>query len=331
MTTVIDFAHRHWRGVVLATLIAVASIFLGTHYGAPAMLFALLIGMAFNFLNARPAYKDGIGLSASTILRIGVALLGIRLSFADMAALGVWPVLGVVALVAATILTGLGLARLWGKHAHLGLLTGGAVAICGASAALAITAVLPKKHISERDTLFAVIGVTTLSTVAMVLYPILARSLGLSDAETGFLIGATIHDVAQVVGAGYSVSETAGDLATYVKLQRVALLPVVLIIFMLVIRAGADEGGGKVRLPWFLVAFIILVVINSTGVIPESIQALVADFSRFLLVVAIAALGVKTSLKAMLDVGPRHAAIIVGETLVLLALAVLLVLFVFNF
>ena len=314
------------RGLSLAVLIALAALFLSEHYGAPAMLFALLIGMAFNFLAQDEPWHQGVDFAAGTVLRIGVALLGIRLSFADMASLGLWPVLGVVSLVVATILTGLLLARLAGKSLHLGLLTGGAVAICGASAALAISAVLPKKAIAERDTLFTVVGVTALSTVAMVAYPIIARLIGLSEAETGFLIGSTIHDVAQVVGAGYSVSESAGDLATYVKLQRVALLPVVLIVFMLALRAG---GGGAVRVPGFLIAFIVLVIVNSTGVIPESIQTLVADFSRFLLVVAISALGIKTSLKAMLDVGPRHAMIIVGETMVLLALALVTLVFAF--
>ncbi len=317
------------RGLSLAVLIALAALFLSEHYGAPAMLFALLIGMAFNFLAKEQPWQTGVDFAATTVLRIGVALLGIRLSFADMASLGLWPVVGVVSLVVATIGVGLLLARLAGKSVHLGLLTGGAVAICGASAALAISAVLPKKAISERDTLFTVVGVTALSTVAMIAYPIVARTIGLSDAETGFLIGSTIHDVAQVVGAGYSVSESAGDLATYVKLQRVALLPVVLIVFMLALRAG--EGGGAVRVPGFLIAFIVLVIVNSTGVIPESIQTLVADFSRFLLVVAIAALGIKTSLKAMLDVGPRHALIIVGETLVLLGLSIALVTLVFSF
>jgi uncharacterized membrane protein YadS len=116
-------------------------------------------------------------------------------------------------------------------------MTGGAVAICGASATLAIAAVIPHNDKTERNVLFTVVAVTTLSTVAMVLYPVLFGLLGIDDREIGFLIGATIHDVAQVVGAGYSVSDRAGDAATVVKLMRVAMLPVVLMAIVLTLRA----------------------------------------------------------------------------------------------
>ncbi len=308
------------RGILLAATIAAAAVFLSEHYGAPSMLFALLIGMAFNFLAEDPACKPGIQFASTTLLRIGVALLGLRLSLADMAELGLVPVAGVVGLVTLTILTGLAIAPLLGRAWRFGLLTGGAVAICGASAALAIAAILPKTDQSERDTLFTVIGVTALSTIAMIAYPIIFRLLGFTDTEAGFLIGATIHDVAQVVGAGYSISDTAGDIATFVKLQRVALLPVVLIAVLLLTRGSG--GGGSVKLPWFVVAFVVLVLVNSTGFIPPPVGALTSDVSRYLLVIAIAGLGVKTSLKTMIEVGPRHAVVIVGETLVLLAGAV---------
>lgn len=306
---------QHFRGVLLAATLAVAAVFLAERYGAPAMLFALLLGIAFNFLATHESCRSGVEFSAKALLRLGVALLGIRLSLGDVVALGFGPALSVAGLVGLTLLVGVLLARLVGKSSALGVLTGGAVGICGASAALAIAAILPKSRISERDTLFTVVGVTTLSTVAMVLYPVLTRLLGFDEVATGLLIGATIHDVAQVVGAGYSVSEQAGDVATLVKLQRVALLPVVLFALILL---GRREGGGGLNLPWFLVAFVALVALNSTGVVPAWLQTALAEASRWMLVVAIAALGVKTSLTAMFEVGPRHAFVIVGTTLVLL-------------
>ena len=310
---------RSLPGLGLAAAIAAAALFLGSHYGAPAMLFALLIGMAFHFLDETPRFGPGVQFSAKTVLRVGVALLGIRLSFADLSGLGWIPVATVAVFVAFTLASGVVLSRLFGRHMHLGLLTGGAVGICGASAALAIAAVLPRRHVGDRDVLFTVIAVTTLSTIAMIAYPLLAQLLGLDERATGFLIGATIHDVAQVVGAGYSVSPAAGDIATLVKLERVALLPVVLVGIMLVTRDRTDGGRAAIRLPWFLVAFVALMAVNSLGLVPDALRELLGQVSRGLLVVAIAALGVQTSLKAMVDVGGRHLAIIIGETLLLLA------------
>src|SRR6185312_7645057 len=123
-----------------------------------------------------------------------------------------------------------------------GVLSGGAVAICGASAALAIASVLPRSDTRERDTILAVVSVTALSTIAMILYPVFAISIGLDHRHAGVFIGGTIHDVAQVVGAGYTISNETGDIATYVKLLRVAmLLPAAFTISFLYARSGKGE------------------------------------------------------------------------------------------
>ncbi len=305
-------------GLTLAATIAFASSFLAEHYGAPAMLFALLIGMAFNFLAENPRTAPGIAFSSRTLLRFGVALLGLRLTFSDVSQLGLTPILGVVGLLLLTLGGGVLLARAFGRPLAFGLLTGGSVAICGASAALAIAAVLPKHRIREEDILFTVVGVTTLSTVAMVLYPILFATLGLSDIEIGYLIGATIHDVAQVVGAGYSVSDTAGDIATFTKLLRVALLPLVLIVVATCYR---NEPGGAARLPWFVVMFMALMVLRNVVPLPEIVLNLVNEASRFMLLTAISALGVKTSMAQMFASGPKGFLMIGAETLLLLVLA----------
>ncbi|MBD3765287.1 MAG: putative sulfate exporter family transporter [Rhodobacterales bacterium] len=309
---------QHGRGILLALTVALAASFLADHYGAPAMLFALLLGMAFNFLAEDARAAPGIGFAARQVLRLGVGLLGLRLTFADIADLGLMAMLGTVGLLLATLVAGLALARAFGRPAAFGLLTGGAVAICGASAALAIAAVLPARHRREQDVLFTVVGVTTLSTVAMIAYPVLFGALGLGDLQAGWLIGATIHDVAQVVGAGYSVSEGAGEIATFTKLLRVALLPVVLILVGLAFRG---EAGGRAGLPWFVVLFIGLMLARNLLPLPQDLLDAVAEASRFLLVTAIAALGVKTSLKQMFAAGSQGFAIIGLETLLLLAMA----------
>lgn len=322
-----------WRalapGLLLALTIAAAATFLSEHYGAPVMLFALLIGMAFNFLSVEGPCAPGIAFAARSVLRFGVALLGARITFEQISALGLDAVLSVAALIALTIGSGFVAARLFGRGWRFALLTGGAVAICGASAALAIAAVIPHNEKTERNTLFTVVAVTTLSTVAMVVYPVLFRSLGFTEVQAGFLIGATVHDVAQVVGAGYSISDAAGEVATIVKLLRVALLPIVLLLIIGALRfaPSAPAAGGKARpgIPGFVIAFALLVAINSLGIIPDQVTSFTSDMSRWMLVTAISALGAKTSLKAMVEVGGGHVGMVLFETLFLLALALALV------
>ncbi len=313
-----------YRGVLLALAIAAAARFVADHYGAPAMLFALLFGIAFNFLATDERCEPGITLSSKTLLRTGVALLGFRLSLTELTSLGVDTMLAVASLLVATIGFGIVAALLLGRHWRFGLLTGGAVAICGASAALAIAAVLPKRGSLEKDTLFTVMAVTALSTIAMITYPIVTRLLGFDDAQTGFVIGATIHDVAQVVGAGYSVSDIAGGVATLVKLERVALLPIVLLAITLVGGNGDSKG---IAVPTFLIGFVACVLLNSTGAVPAAVQTAATTASQWLLTVAIAALGIRTSIKSMLDLGPRHLVLVVAETVFLLGAAILVVRF----
>jgi uncharacterized integral membrane protein (TIGR00698 family) len=313
--------HAIYQGVIAAGVVGIAATFLSQHYNAPVMLFALLLGMAFRFLHEEGRCVRGIEFSARTILRIGVALLGLRITFGQIASLGVEPVAIVVAGVATTILLGLLLARLLGLGANFGYLSGGAVGICGASAALAISSALPPYDKRERDTVLTVVGVTTLSTIAMVFYPMLARALGLGDAQAGMFLGGAIHDVAQVVGAGYTISQEAGDVATYVKLLRVAtLIPVVLILSLLLARRFAPIPGGAQRpkappFPLFLAGFVVLVVLNSLAPLPPLIVQSASTVSSWCLVTAIAALGMKTSLRDLLDVGWKPVGLMVAETI----------------
>lgn len=311
-------------GVLLSITVGMAATFVSNVYGGPTVLFALLLGMAFNFISAESRFASGITLSSRSILRIGVALLGARITFEQIAGLGWQTMLGVACAVTLTILFGLICASITGLSKRFGVLTAGAVAICGASAAAAIAAVLPRSETHERDTVFTIIGVTALSTLAMVVYPLVAALFHFTHAQTGVFLGGTIHDVAQVVGAGYSVSQESGDVATIIKLLRVALLvPAVVAISLLSRRIDVPEGGMRPALvPLFLIAFIGIVLLNSVHLIPPILQSLLGDASRWCIVIAIAALGIKTSLVTLGQVGPRAIAIMVAET-VFIALCVL--------
>jgi uncharacterized integral membrane protein (TIGR00698 family) len=215
-----------------------------------------------------------------------------------------------------------------GRGWRLGLLTGGAVAICGASAALAIASVLPKDEYLERNTIFTVVAVTTLSTIAMIVYPLVSNLVGLDYTEAGIFFGATIHDVAQVVGAGYTVSDETGNTATFIKLLRVSmLLPIVAVMALVFGKRSGETKTKALPVPYFVIAFAILVLVGSSEAFPEVVRSILLDISRWCLVIAIAALGMKTSLKALGTVGGEAITMICSET-ALLAILVLVTLLV---
>ena len=162
-----------------------------------------------------------------------------------------------------------------------------------------------------------VVAVTALSTIAMVLYPLVAHGFGFDAHTSGVFLGATIHDVAQVVGAGYSVSAEAGDTATIVKLFRVALLLPAVLLISLLFRDAAQATDKSTRpplLPGFLVLFAVLVAINSSGWVSPTITSGLQGASRWCLVLAIAALGTRTSLGDLAKVGWKPVGLIVAET-----------------
>jgi uncharacterized integral membrane protein (TIGR00698 family) len=318
-------ARSHFPGILVSMVVAMAALSLAEHYHASAMLFALLLGMAMNFLSTEGRCVPGIRFSASTLLRIGVALLGVRITLGQITALGAWPIAMVVLSVALTIGFGVGLARLLGYRNRFGVLTGGAVGICGASAAMALAAVIPVQaddHVKERATIFTVIGVSTLSTLAMVVYPMIVGVLGFDAVPAGVFLGGTIHDVAQVVGAGYGMSKETGDVATIVKLLRVAmLLPVILVITLAYRKQHVAAGTVKPPLlPWFVVAFALLVAVNSAGLIAAAVQQALQTLSTWLLVISMAAIGMKSHLKDFATVGLRPIVLMVSETVFLAAL-----------
>jgi uncharacterized integral membrane protein (TIGR00698 family) len=311
-------------GLAATIVVALASTYLSDHYHAPPVIFALLLGMALNTLSAEPRYRPGIDFSARVLLRISVALLGLRITFAQVGQLGWSTAAMVLVTVPATIGFGMLMARALKLDSRFGVLSGGAVGICGASAAMAIAVAWPRKD-TERDTVVVIACITTYSTIAMILYPALLGHLTLDATQTGRILGGSIHDVAQVIAAGYASSQRAGDAATIVKLMRVAmLLPVVLTITVktaerLKIAAAGDKTAfGKVSLiPGFLVAFVVLTALNGFSLVPPSLAAALAEVSKWLLVVAVAALGMKTNARDLVAVGRAALVLIAVETLFL--------------
>jgi uncharacterized integral membrane protein (TIGR00698 family) len=291
----------------------------------PSMVIALAIGIALNPVARRPLFAPGIAFCLKTILRWAVALLGLRIALGEIAALGWTTAVLVIAAMAVTLASGHLLARLFGQNAAYGALAGAGTAVCGASATLATSIVVPDYKGKSADVAFVVVAVNALSTLAMVLYPLVCAWIGFDPQTTGVMLGATIHDVAQVVGAGYAVSETAGNTAVIVKLFRVFLLfPVVLVVGWSFARRSVASDAAKIPFPKFALVFVALCLINSIASSTPALaptfvhmKAPLIDASTWGLLLAIAALGLGTSLPAIVALGWRHVATVAGTTLVI--------------
>jgi len=315
-----------WRiylpGLLVTVLAALASGYLADHYGAPLTLMALLIGLALNFLGADERLQPGLAFSSRTLLRIGIVLVGARVTLAQVAGLGPVALIALLVIVGVTVGAGILAARRFGFDASFGALAGGSVAICGASAAMALATVLGERRINQAQLALVLVGISAMSAAAMVLYPALCHHLAFSDRQAGFVLGASIHDVAQSIGAGYAFSPAAGQNATIVKLTRVAILAPLLAVvgYWLADKKAAKSSLG---LPWFVVGFFVLAAINSTGIVPEVASQSATQLATGLLACAVTATAIRSPMQSLLSSGLRPFLIILAASLVSLALSCL--------
>lgn len=312
-------------GLAVCGVAAAAAAWLSEHYGFPIILLGLLIGLSLNFVAREPRTHLGLDFASRTCLRWGIVLLGMQVTLGQIGSLGLEPFLALGVVMAVTFGAGLVGARLGGQSRYVGLLAGGATAICGASAALALYGIIGKQRLSQAQFALTLVGISLASAFAMSLYPLLAGSLGLSDQEAGFLIGASIHDVAQAIGGGYAFSDPAGSYATIVKLSRVALLaPVVALVGLAI---GTADGAGeqswwrRFSLPWFIAGFLALVLVNSLAIIPSGFAAPALAASKGLLLIAVTATAMRSRMDLLMEMGWRATVPVIAATLASFACA----------
>lgn len=318
-------------GVALSAAVGAAAYFaapqLARFLPIPAIVIALIIGVALNpYVATRRIFVPGMVFCVKTLLRGAVALLGIRVSVGEIAALGPATAGLVVIAMVVTLAAAMAFARLNRQSLFYGALAGAGTAVCGASATLATATVLPNYPGKDADIAFVVVTTNSLATLAMVVYPPLCALVGFDPQTTGVMLGGTIHDVAQVVGAGYAVSAQVGNAAVIVKLFRVLLLlPTVLGIGWFLTRSGVKHGEARVPVPVFALVFIALCLVNSAalhepGLVPDyaPIKAMLIDASTWGLLLAIGALGLGTSLSAIAALGWRAIATVLATTVTIL-------------
>lgn len=314
--------HDHIPGLAVTFAATLAAGYISDHYGAPLTLMALLIGLALNFLSADKRLAPGLAMASRTLLRWGIVLVGLRVTLMQIAHLGPLALLAVMVIVAATLSTGVFVSKRLGFSSAFGVLAGGAVAICGASAAMAFASLLGERRLNQAQLALTLVGISAMSAFAMFAYPIIAHHIGMTDRQAGFMLGASIHDVAQSLGAGYSFSQIAGQNAAIVKLTRVALLAPAMAVVALFFPREAGSKGKANPLPWFVIGFFVLAAVNSTGYIPNMVSDEAQRLATGCLACAVTATGIRSPMQTLLDSGAKPLLIIGAATLISLILSV---------
>ena len=304
-------ATRHLPGLALAAFLATAGFALaelpwvkGTLH-VSALLLVILLGIAWKSLAPMPAATlPGIALAQRPILRWAVAGLGFRLSVSEMLAIGAPALAVVVVSTAAALLFGWWIARRLGVGEKLGLLLGVGGAVCGASAVVAAESVVQGE---KQDAAVAIGVITLLGTIGIVIYPLLGHAMGMSPLVYGVWDGASLHEMAQVVAAGFGVSDEAARVATVVKLARIALLaPIVLYLGWSLRHQHRAAGTAHVApVPWFLVVFVLCAVVNSLGWLPAPVTDLIRRGDLWLLCVGMAGVGLQAGFSDLRRAGLR--------------------------
>ena len=315
-------------GLAACATAAAAAAWLADHYAFPIVLLGLLIGASLNFLGEDPKVLQGLNFASRHALQVAIVLLGFQVSVEQIVSLGFMPFLALLAIMLVAVAAAVAAARLLRQPLEIGLLAGCATAICGASAAFAMFALMDRKRVGDAHFAVTLAGISIASAVAMTFYPLIGHELGLNNREAGFLIGATVHDVAQAIGGGYAYSDEAGRYATIVKLTRVALLgPAVLLVgALLEWRNGKADAEMRYRLPPFLVAFVAVALLGSWLPVPDVIRAGALTTSKTLLLIAVSATAMRTRLNMLGQVGLGGIAPVIAATMASLAMGLLLTL-----
>ena len=322
--TVVPPRQAHWRalmpGITISAVASAAAAWFSDHYGMPIILMGLILGLALQFVASEPRIEEGLEFVARRSLRIGIVVLGLQVTLSQIAAMGLVPFAALLVVMAAAAVAAVLGARASQQSVFVGILAGGATAICGASAALALYGVIGKERINQAQFTLTLVVISIASALAMTIYPVLAEAAHFNARQAGFLTGAAIHDVAQSIGGGYAISNAAGAAATVVKLTRVALLGPLVAVAALVIARVYPDGGGKkaaklVVLPPFILAFLGLVVLNSVVPVPALAHTVALVLSKALLLLAVTATAMRTRTDLILQLGWKSIMPVLAATL----------------
>ena len=302
-------------GVAICFAVAGVSVFLeelipGGLLGAS--IIALFMGTIINSFFHPEWMKPALKFTSKRILKAAIVLLGASLSVSTIMSVGKMTFLVMIFTFAMCFGGGYFIRKLFGLNWKLSNLISAGTGICGGSA---VAAIAPVIDADDKDIAFAMSSTFLFDMVMIALYPLMGKALGMSDIAYGIWAGTSVNDTASVVASGYAFSEAAGDFATMVKLTRtIAIIPTVLVFAWIGVRMKKKEMqttgvGNKVNMmkiiPWFIGGFLLLAIINSVGLIPANVSGIMKGTSKFLMVTALAAIGLNTSLLDFKKAGLR--------------------------
>lgn len=301
-----------YKGIVFSVLLGLAAVYL-EKFTPPAfngILIALLLGILLgNTVKLPENLASGIQYTSSKMLELSILFLAVGINYADVAALGVQPFLGVAAVVFTVLFLSFFLAKRFNCPGNTGILVGFGTAICGSSAIAALAPSLQKQN--KEDVAIAMAVINLLGTLGMLVLPwallqVDWPSQDVAASAMGYLVGGSLHSVGNVAGAGFAIGKSAGDIAITVKLARVALLTPGL-IFMTYLTQRHSQGSWKryFQLPWYLIGFIMVTLLVSVIDIPKPALKEVEYIGKVILTIAMAAIGLKVSVKKLLQAGSR--------------------------
>ena len=322
-------------GVAICFAVASVSILLeklipGGLLGAS--IIALFMGTIINSFFHPAWIKPALKFTSKRILKAAIVLLGASLSVSTIMTVGRMTFFVMIFTFAMCFGGGYFIRKLFGLNWKLSNLISAGTGICGGSA---VAAIAPVIDADDKDIAFAMSSTFLFDMVMIALYPLMGKALGMSDIAYGIWAGTSVNDTASVVASGYAFSEAAGDFATMVKLTRtIAIIPTVLVFAWIGTRAKQKEmeaagNGQKINLmkiiPWFIGGFLLLAVLNSAGIIPAAVSGIMKSTSKFLMVTALAAIGLNTSLLDFKKAGlsPMLYGITIDTLVTLTALAVI--------
>lgn len=322
-------------GVAICFAVAVVSVFLeelipGGLLGAS--IIALFMGTIINSFFHPAWLKPALKFTSKRILKAAIVLLGASLSVSTIMSVGKMTFFVMIFTFAMCFGGGYVIRRLFGLNWKLSNLISAGTGICGGSA---VAAIAPVIDADDKDIAFAMSSTFLFDIVMVALYPLMGKALGMTDIAYGIWAGTSVNDTASVVASGYAFSEAAGDFATMVKLTRtIAIIPTVLVFAWIGTRMKQKElkaagGGKKVNLmkiiPWFIGGFLLLAIVNSLGLVPGNVSGIMKTASKFLMVTALAAIGLNTSLLDFKKAGlkPMFYGVTIDTLVTLTALAVI--------
>lgn len=279
---------------------------IGLPYLSP-MVLAMLAGIGLrNVIGFAPVLAPGVTLSVKKLLRLGIVLMGFQLTLGQLQGIGLSGLALVALVLVSTFIFTKAMARILGVDRKLGELIAAGTSVCGASAVIAVNTVTRGE---DEDVPYAIACVTLFGTLSMLILPVLGGALALAPESYGLWVGATVHEVAQVMGAAFTHGDAAGQAGTIAKLSRVLMLAPLILTLGALAKGGRGEAGGdaagRAPMPWFVFGFIAVVGVNSLIDLPDLARGTLAQVTAFLLTMALAGMGLETHVARLRQKGGR--------------------------